>query len=50
MMLKPQIAVRYKYVLLFGIFCIVIGAGIIPLSHSTAEHRRHAMRNHKVFK
>jgi len=34
MILKPKIAIRYKTVILFSLFLIFIGTGLIPLSNN----------------
>lgn len=39
LILKPKIAVRYKYVVLSGIILIVIGTGLIPTTGRDREHR-----------
>ncbi|MDD5007353.1 MAG: hypothetical protein PHU49_00955 [Syntrophorhabdaceae bacterium] len=38
LILKPKMAIRYKYVVLFGIVCIVIGTGLIPTARYDGEH------------
>jgi hypothetical protein len=37
MILKPKIAIRYKTVILFSIFLIFIGTGLMPLSRKEEE-------------
>ncbi|MCX5813331.1 MAG: hypothetical protein NT178_12425 [Proteobacteria bacterium] len=38
MILKPRIAVRYKYIILFDLFLIFIGTGFLPLSRNGEGH------------
>jgi hypothetical protein len=46
LILKPKIAIRYKYVILFGIICVSIGIGLIPTAHYDGEHGNTIRHHH----
>lgn len=45
LILKPKIAIHYKYVILFGIICISIGTGLIPTTARDEEQKK-VLRHH----
>lgn len=42
---KPEITIRYKYVILFGIICVSIGIGLMLTTDRYEEHNK-ALRHH----
>jgi hypothetical protein len=46
LILKPRIAIYYKYVILFGIICISIGIGRIATMDHNEEHKKLLHHHH----
>jgi len=46
LILKPKIAIRYKYVVLFGIVCIVIGIGLISTAGRDEGYKKVVHHHH----